>query len=185
MDAMRKLATARMSRHHLDPRMSHTSELHGVRERGEVEILYLDRRKHDVSSRLRTRDSLRPSEHLEIAQHEQRTLIEAEILHRLGDLSVFDEERAVSREACVQRRARIHLAEIPESRDENAARRGSDHLLGRRVAAGHLHRAKTTIRTRVLLLCPEARVGELLEHAILDPDFAIERQPLAVHRMAA
>ncbi len=121
---------------------------------------------------------------LEIVQHEQRRLVESHVLHRLRDLSVLDEERSVAREPGVEHRARIDLAQIPEPRDEHAARRRPDEIFGRLRAADELHRVRARVGLLVLLLRPEARIREPLEHAVLDPDLRGARQSLTVERVA-
>src|SRR5215208_464304 len=85
-----------------------------VRETGKVEVSHLDGRHDDSSACLCARKPNRTSERLEIIQHEQRRLVEAEVLERLRELPVLDQERAVARQPCVKNRARVHLAQIPE-----------------------------------------------------------------------
>src|SRR5258706_16295767 len=109
--------------------------LHRVRQTRKVEILRLDGWHHDWTTLLRAADTNRGAERLEIAQEKEWRLVEAEVLDRLGDLPVLDQERPVAREAREQNRARINRAEIPQPRDENAARSGLDHVVHRRRAA--------------------------------------------------
>ena len=71
-------------------------------------------------------------------------------------LSVLDQERPVAREAGVEHRARIDLTQIPEPRDENAARRRPDEVFRRLRSAGELHGVRARIRLLILLLGPEA-----------------------------
>ena len=51
-------------------------------------------------------------------------------------------------------------------------------------AADELHRVRARVGLLVLLLRPEARVRELLQHAVLDPHLPVRRQSLAVERVA-
>src|SRR4029079_11674113 len=103
-------------------------------------------------------DSNSRTNRLEIVQQEQRRLIEAEVLDRLRDFSVLDQECTVARKTSEQNRSRINGAEIPQSRHENSALRRLDHVIDRSRARNHLDRRRATCRSLVLLLSPEARI---------------------------
>src|SRR5688572_21193236 len=107
-------------------------ELHGVGEAGEVEVTHLQRRHDYGATGLGAREAHGTADRLEVVEHEQRRIVEAEILHSLADLAVLDEERAVAREAGVENRARIHFTQVPQPRDEDAAFRRLDHVLDAR-----------------------------------------------------
>jgi hypothetical protein len=92
--------------------------LHRVADGLEVEVARLDRRHHDGGAdvaRLRRAHPDRAAHRLEVSQHDDRALIEAEVLHRMADPTVLDQESAVAREAGVQDRARIERTDV-ESR---------------------------------------------------------------------
>ena len=78
--------------------------LHRVRQRTKVEVLHLDRRKDNSSTSLGSGEPNRWSDRLEIVQHEDRRIVETEILDRLGDLSILDQERTVASETRVELR---------------------------------------------------------------------------------
>src|SRR3954467_6201175 len=83
---------------------------YGIAQAREVEISHLDRRYGDRLSRLATftrAHSNRPTHRLEIVQHEDRRVVEPQILHCLRDPSILDQERSIAREARVRNRALI------------------------------------------------------------------------------
>src|SRR5678816_1593456 len=104
------------------------SGLYRVRQRCERKILHLDRRHYHRPAVFSSCESDRRPDRLEIVEHEQWRLVEPEILERLGDLSVLDEERSVTREPGIENRARIDLAEVPQPRHEHSALRRANHL---------------------------------------------------------
>jgi hypothetical protein len=84
----------------------------------------------------------------------------------------------------IEDRPRVDLAQVPEPRDQHAARGGCDHLVHGGVPAHHHHRGRATGGLAALTLGPEAVVGEFAENAVLDPDAALHRHSLAVERVA-
>src|SRR5688500_18105657 len=160
-------AFARRSRLHAKPRPSSPSGVqavagciasHRVRRRSEIELSHRERRHDERPATLRAGDADRGTDRLDVVEHEQRGFVEAEVLDRLRDLAVLVVEDAVAREPCVENGARIDRPQIPEPRHENAARRGPDHLRGRRGPAEHLERARAGSRFLPLLLRPESGV---------------------------
>ena len=78
---------------------------------------------------------------------------------------------AVARHAGVEQRLRVDDADVPEERDQQPAPRRLDHLVDRLIAAVH-HQAHARRRRGgrlALLVRPEPVVGEVLDHALLDP----------------
>ena len=53
-------------------------------------------------------------------KHLGRRFVEAEVVHRVNDLTFLDPEDAVAREARHQERFRIEPARVPEARHEQA-----------------------------------------------------------------
>src|SRR6516164_10812507 len=114
--------------------------LHRVADGLEVEVARFDRRHHDGGAdvaRLRRAHPDRAAHRLQVAQHYDRALIEAEVLHRMTDPAVLDQERAVAREAGVEDRARIEWPYVPEARDQDAALGGADQVVDSVLAALH------------------------------------------------
>src|SRR5215204_5651440 len=154
-------------------------ESDGVRQRCEVEVANPERR-HQPSRLAR----LWPADVLEAVQHQQRTLVPAEVLQRPRNLAVLDEERPVACETGLQHRAGIERANVEEVRDENAAGAAGDDLLRALGAASEREAAgeRTTGRTHTLLLGPEACVGEVPQDPSFDPHHATDRQSLHIKR---
>src|SRR3569833_1014177 len=73
----------------------------------------------------------------EIVVANDRGHVPAEVLDRIGDLAVLDEEHAVARHAGVEERLllRRNAANVPEGRDEQAPARLLDHIFDRQIAA--------------------------------------------------
>ena len=59
-------------------------------------------------------------------QHLDGTLIETEVLDRLGDLTVLHQEGAVAGQACHQQLPAVDVADVPEARDENCPFRAGE-----------------------------------------------------------
>src|SRR3954471_23040894 len=100
--------------------------LNSVAETREVEIANLDRRYNDRetrSSRFARAHANRATHCIEVVQHEDRRLVEAEVLDRARDLAALDEKRSVARETGIENRARIDRTQIPEACDDDAALR--------------------------------------------------------------
>src|SRR5665213_1296892 len=112
----------------------------GVAQAGEVEIVRLDGRHDDRESRaaiLARAHAYRLTHGVQIVQHEDGRFVEAQILDGLGDLTVFDEEGAITREPCEENGTRIDRPDVPESGDEYPALRGCDQVLDALRAARH------------------------------------------------
>src|SRR5215471_9443855 len=133
--------------------------LHRIADGLEVEVARLDRRHHDGGAdvaRLRRAHPDRAAHRLEVAEHDDRALIEAEVLHRMADPAVLDQEGAVARETGVEDRARIERPDVPEARDQDAALGGADQVVDGALAALHLDACGQAGSLDVLLLRPVA-----------------------------
>src|SRR5258707_1097925 len=157
--------------------------LYGIRETGEIEILHLDRRNNNRSARLRPGKTNWTSNCLQIVEHEKRRIVEPEILYRLRNFSVLDEERSVSRESRIENRSRIDLSQIPETRDQHTALSGLDHVVDRISSAGHDERRRRAGWLLALLLRPPSRVVKLLQHAVIDKNLTAKRKSVAIPRL--
>ena len=85
---------------------------------------------------------------------------------------MLDQEHTVARDARIHKSPLIDGADVPEARDEQAALHALDELLERRRGARTLQPESPRKRRglHALLVGPETIVGEVFEHAILDPD---------------
>src|SRR5215216_2823025 len=93
---------------HLSPLSGSLCEhLNCVRETCKIEVLRLDRWHNDRTTGFSTSDAYGRTDRLEVVQQEERRLVEAEVLDRFRDLSILDQERAVTRETGKKNRARI------------------------------------------------------------------------------
>src|SRR4051812_46471374 len=160
--------------------IGYPKKLNRIRQTREAEISRFDRWHYNCAAGFGAADAYRGADRLEIVEQEERRVVEPEILDRSRDLAVLDEERSIAGKAGVKDRAWIDFAQVPEPRDQNSPRGRLDHLVHRRWAALHLDRRRETGWLLVLLLRPEAGVVKLLEHSVLDPHLAVERQTLAI-----
>src|SRR6516164_10444260 len=136
--------------------------LHRIADGLEVEVARFDRRHHDGGAdvaRLRRAHPYRAAHRLEVSQHGDRALIEAEVLNRMADPAVLDQEGAVAREAGVEDRARIERPDVPEARDQDTALGGANPVVDGALATLHLDARGKADRLDVLLLRPVAVLG--------------------------
>ena len=66
---------------------------------------------------------------LKAVQHQQRAFIPPEVSQRPCDPPLFDQERAVPREACLQHGTGFKRADVEEVRDEDSSFAPGDELL--------------------------------------------------------
>src|SRR4030095_4942350 len=115
-------------------------------------------------------DALRCADHVDVSrrQHLNDALIEAEITHRVRDLSVLDQPDAVTREARPRGRPRIDASNVPKAADQQRARRAFDHVLDARSRSARLDDGVDRPRRGLPLLLRrrDPRVLEGLEHAV-------------------
>src|SRR5579885_2890983 len=117
------------------------SFLNSVTQARKVKVSDLDRRNYNRRSRIAAfagAHALRNAHRFQVVQHEDRRIVEAEVLHRPRDLAVLDQKRAVAREAGVENRAWIDRPQIPESCYQQTTLRRTNQVLERRGAAIHL-----------------------------------------------
>ena len=83
-----------------------------------TEITNLDWRYHDRLARLATlarTDANRNAHRFQTVQHEDRRIVEPEILHRFRDLSILDQIGSVASQAGEENRACVDRPKIPEA----------------------------------------------------------------------
>ena len=56
-------------------------------------------------------------EGFQVVEHDDRTLVETEVLHRVLDLPVFDIEGSIPGKPRVQERLGIHTSDVPQAGD--------------------------------------------------------------------
>ena len=126
-----------------------TAPSYGVTQAGEIEIAHLDRRNHDrlagIAAFARAH-ALGDAHRFQVVQHEDRRIVEPEILHRLRDLSVLDQKGSVAGQAGVENRAWIHRPQIPEACYQQTTLRRTNHVIERRRSAAHANRSAGTCR---------------------------------------
>ena len=105
------------------------SALNSVRKAREGKITNFHRRDKVAV------DALRSTEFLNVVEHDDGTLVEAEILDRILDFAVFDEEGSVPCKTSVEKRLWVYRSDIPCARNQYTPAGVGDHFLGRRVAS--------------------------------------------------
>src|SRR5262245_36981957 len=138
----------------------------------------------------------RRAEAVALCEHLDRRLVEPEVVDRVRDRAVLDQEHAVAGEPGGEQRLRFERTQVPEPRDQHAALDALDELVARGVAAlEHPSRCGTTTaaattteaihstgRLLALLLGPVPRVRQPGEDALVDPSGRREREALGVER---
>src|SRR6185503_15037443 len=101
--------------------------------------------------------------------------------HGSTDLTLLDQKHSVPRDPGIQQGALVDGSDVPEPRHEQAALDTFDQLVERlrHPRAFEAIASRERRRLDALLIRPEAIVGEVLEHAVLDPRGARHRQSLA------
>src|SRR5579863_9522868 len=94
---------------------------------GEVKLTNFHGR-HDHVKRLFSAGTKRQAHGLNIAEHVNQALVEAEVAYVLSNSPVFHQESAVASHAGDDFFVGIDLADVPETRHQDAAIGGSDHL---------------------------------------------------------
>src|SRR5262249_21755699 len=135
-----------------------------------------ERRHNDGSSSLAAfvrGDAPGWSQHFDIREQFGQRLIEAEVRNGSRNLSVLDEERAVTCESRDRYDARIQTSDVPEARDQYAALCRLDHFFDRCVAARHDEVRGVGLWRDSLLISPVTGVSEGFQNSLLDPDLAL------------
>ena len=135
------------------------------------------------------------AEELDIAEHFEDGLIEAEIADCGRDFAVFDQEKAVAGHAGHDFFVGVDFADVPEAGDEEATVGGGDHFFERRIAAGKdkIHGGfavfvgeSKTMAGRLFAggFGAGSRVDEILRDAAIDEQDALAGHAFAIKRRA-
>src|SRR4051812_26584628 len=119
-----------------------TSFLNSIRKTRESEVTDLHIRNQQVLSTTRTTTFACNGTNLfaqgfEVVQHNDWTFIEPEVLDRVFDLSILDEESSIASQTGEQQRLRINGTDIPEACYEHTALRVFDHIFERSITTFH------------------------------------------------
>src|ERR1035438_9246837 len=102
-----------------------------------MKITYLHGMDHHVE-RLFSRRADSRGERFHVVEQFDKSLVEAEIPQPASQAPVFNQEGAVASHTGHDLRERIYLADVPEPRDQDASRGGSNHLVeGSGTASDH------------------------------------------------
>src|SRR5690606_39460815 len=114
----------------------------------------------------------RLAQRLEVVEHEKGGLREAEVLDRLGDLTVLDQPQAIAGVPRGQQALAIEQLHVPESTDQEPAPGRAYHLVDGNIAPGHAVRdlpRSQPVPPPQMLHCVTAFMAATLEHSALDP----------------
>src|ERR1039457_4932 len=100
----------------------------------EMKTAHLHGRDHHVE-RLFSPCAHGRRERFHVVEQFDKSLVEAEIPKPAGQAPVFNQEGAVASHTGHDLRERIYLADVPEPRDQDASRSGSNHLFDRSGAS--------------------------------------------------
>src|SRR5690606_19597777 len=156
--------------------------LHRVRQARKRKVAHAKRRHHHVTSTLGSRNTTHPSHLLEVVQHEERRLVEAEIAQGARYAAILHQESAVPREARVEQRTRIHRPQVPQPRDQHPAPGSLHQLIDRCRTALHSQRRGVSRCLLSLLVRPETGIHQLVQHSITNPHLTTQRHALEVER---
>src|SRR5690606_10298022 len=98
-------------------------------------------------------------------------LTETEVLDRARDLAPLDQPETIGRGAGAKQAVGVDHPDIGQPRDQEPTLGLRDHLLDRGVTTTHTEGAAVVERVRLVEYTDRIapRIGELLEHPILDP----------------
>src|ERR1035438_5738461 len=95
-----------------------------------MKITYLHGRDHHVE-RLFSRRADSRGERFHVVEQFDKSLVEAEIPQPASQAPVFNQEGAIASHTGHDLREWIYFADVPEPRDQNTSRSGSNHLVDR------------------------------------------------------
>src|SRR5579862_5314258 len=144
-----------------------------------MEVFHQDGRRDDGGGAFAAARAFGRPHRQDIVQYGGRAFVEPEVVDRLRDPAVFDEEVAVACETGQQDGERIDHAYVPEARHEDAPFYLRDHLVEGGGAAAQDEVPGRGDRPGVLLARPVAGIEKAFYNAALDPGLLREREALA------
>src|SRR6266568_2277384 len=159
---------------------------------GEAKIADLHCR-HDHLERFFARRAYCWTQKLNIAQHFEDALVEAEIAHRSGDAAFLHEEETIARHPGKNFFVRVYFPDVPKPRDKQPAFGGANHVIEvgfvtgedqihRRLAVFVGQRKSMPRRFLVRPPCRITRIDEVFRNAAVHQKNALPGQAFPIER---